>query len=158
MKNDSLERKALASTQQLAQLTKNFDDQEEILQIIENVRVNFKTVQPLQQNKKKTKRLRKWRYTQIDFELNAPEASLIQGKVFLVKIINKQTGETLSPREGSGGNDTKGMPFTFQGNPVPTIEYPNYQNKTSKDYLVQIYFMNDGKEFPLTFGGQNIEF
>ncbi len=158
MKNDSLERKALEGTKELASLTKTFDDKEKTLQIVENARVTFDNVIPRKSNNKAAKRLKDWKYTLINLQLAAPSLEMLRGETFIVKIIDKNSGKILSPREASGKNDTLGEKFIFNGNPVPPIKYINYEKKTGKNYMVQVFYIKDRKEYPLSFGSKDVSF
>jgi peptidoglycan hydrolase CwlO-like protein len=157
LQKDSLERKTLEGTAQLATLNKQFNEKERILQVVENVKITFDGIEPRKSNNKKARRLRSWDYTLINIQMNAPDMTLIQGQEFIVKIIDKDNGSILAPREASGSNDTKGEKFIFNGNPVPPIKYSNYQKKTGKNYMIQIFFLKDGKEYPLVFGAMDID-
>ncbi len=158
MENDSLERKALENTKKLADLTKDYDEKEQILQIVENVKVDFDAIEAKKDNNKKAKRLRHWKYTLINIKLNAPSIEALRGEQFIVKIIDKDKGKVVPPREVSGKNDTQGETFIFNGNPVPPIRYSNYQEKESKNYMVQVFYVKNGKEFPLNLGAKDIDF
>ena len=157
LEKDSLERKTLEGTAELATLNKQFNEKERTLQVVENVRITFDEVEARKKNNKKTRRIRSWDYTLINIQMNAPDMELIQGQEFIVKIIDKDNGTVLAPRESSGSNDTKGEKFIFNGNPVPPIKYSNYQKKTGKNYMLQIFFLKEGKEYPLVFGAMDID-
>lgn len=157
LEKDSLERKTLEGTAQLATLNKQFNEKERTLQVVENVKISFDGIEARRNNNKKARRISSWDYTLINIQMNAPDMTLIQGQEFLVKIIDKDNGKTLAPREASGSNDTEGEKFIFNGNPVPPIKYSNYQKKAGKNYMIQIFFLKDGKEYPLVFGAMDID-
>ena len=157
LEKDSLERKTLEGTAELATLNKQFNEKERTLQIVENVKITFDKVEARKNNNKKARRLRSWDYTLINIQMNTSDMSMIQGEEFMVKIIDKDNGSVLATREAFGSNDTKGEQFIFNGNPVPPIRYSNYQKKMGKNYMVQIFFFKDGKEYPLAFGAMDID-
>ncbi|MGB0861348.1 MAG: hypothetical protein ACPGXZ_00440 [Saprospiraceae bacterium] len=157
LEKDSLERKTLEGTAELATLNKQFNEKERTLQIVENLKIAFDEVEARKKNNKKARRLRSWNYTLINIQMNTPDMSMIQGEEFVVKIIDKDNGSVLATREASGSNDEKGEKFIFNGNPVPPIRYSNYQKKMGKNYMVQIFFFKNGKEYPLVFGGMDID-
>lgn len=158
MKNDSLERKVLENSKKLASLNEAYGEKEKTLQIVENVKVSFDGIQAKKDNEKRARRLRHWKFTVINLSLNAPSIESLRGEQFIVKIIDKDKGKVLPPREVSGKNDTQGETFIFNGNPVPPIRYSNYQKKESKNYMIQVFYVKNGKEFPLNLGAQDIRF
>ncbi|MEO1438591.1 MAG: hypothetical protein AAFV80_23830, partial [Bacteroidota bacterium] len=75
------------------------------------------------------------------------------------QIIDDDTGEIISPRESSSGeNDTKGLEFTFAKNPV-SVQYVNYQKKKGQNFVVQLSYMDrEGKKVVLPTGIKPITF
>jgi hypothetical protein len=154
-----IENKALDETKKLADLTKQYDDKERVLNIVEMAKVNFKNLYPRRDESRRARNIGQWKLTVADLELVADDINLIQGETFVVKILDKDTGKVMSPREASGSsNDTQGKTFVFKGNPIPTIQYSNYQEKTGKNYLLQVFYEKDGKNYPLKNGSKDIAF
>jgi len=158
MKNDSIERKVLEINKKLVSINKDRDEKEKTLQIVEMVNVAFDGIELKRDNNKRARRLRHWKSTLIKLSLNAPNIESLRGEKFIVKLIDKDSGKVLPPREVSGKNDTQGEIFVFNGNPVPPIRYSNYQKKEGKNYMIQVFYVNNGKEFPLNLGAKDIKF
>lgn len=127
--------------------------QEMIYEITNKTVVNFKSIEPKKENDKKARSPRTWKYTLINLELNHEEMELLQDEIFVVEVWDKDKKIPLSPREANAGTDTKGVTFSFTGNPVKTIRYPNYQNKDSKNYEVRVLYNKNGKQYALRNGG-----
>ena len=157
MEKDSIERKQVEDAASIANLTEQFNEQERILQIVENVQVAFDEVYTRRGNNKRARRIKQWDYTLINLQMNVPNVELIRGEQFIVKIIDKDNNKVLPPRESSGNKDTEGESFIFNGNPIPPIRYSNYQDKEGKNYMLQIFYVKDGKEYPLSFGVKDIK-
>jgi hypothetical protein len=133
--------------------------QEMIYKITNSTEVKFKAIQPKKDNDKKARSPRRWKYTLIDLELNHKEMALLKDEIFVIEVWDLDKNLPLSPRETNTGTDTKGETFSFTGNPVKTIRYPNYQDKDSKNYAVKILYNKNGKQYPLRNGGiQRIDF
>jgi hypothetical protein len=133
--------------------------QEMIYKIANETTVKFKAIQPKKDNDNKARSPKRWKYTLIDLELNHKEMALLQDEIFVVEIWDLDKNLPLSPREANAGTDTKGETFSFTGNPVKTIRYPNYQDKDSKNYAVKVLYNKNGKQYPLRNGGlQRIDF
>lgn len=127
------------------------------LDIIQNTTVEFFEVKPLKKNKKHAKSAKKWYETVINCSLNYDNPSDLNGRAFLLRIVDAATGQVLSPQESSL-KDTPGVSFAFNGNPVPEIEYSNYEKKSGKQYIVQILLMNNGQTYLLNDGSAAVEF
>lgn len=153
---DSLERIALQSAADLAQVNAQYQQQEQVLTLIEQLKVNFITVAPRKSNDRPARRARGWHHTLIQVSLDAPNLETLRGAQFLVQIIDTQTGEVVRPRERSLGDDRMGETFTFNGNPVPTINYINYEEKTSNRYTIQVSYLHAGQPYPLLYGRTDI--
>lgn len=133
--------------------------QEMIYKIANDTKVNFKTIEPKKDNDKKARSPRRWKYTLINLELSNKEMALLQDEIFVVEVWDLDKNLPLSPRESNAGTDTKGVTFSFTGNPVKTIRYPNYQDKESKNYAIKVLYNKNGKQYPLRNGGlQRIDF
>lgn len=158
MANDSLERSLLDTVVVREEVREDFKKKEKILDIISQVKVVFTGISPRKDNDKETKNPKKWEYTLINMNLAYPDSLLSGGEEFLVKIINKTTGEVVSPRESNAGRDQQGMKFVFTENPAPEIKYINYQDKEKHEFMVQVYFIKDGNEYPLAQGSSDIPF
>ena len=159
VENEKLEVEALDGTKELAKVRKEADDKERILEIVEAVKVDFKNIYPRRDETRRARNVKQWRLTLVDMELMTEDANLITGETFIVKILDKDTGKIMPPRESSGGaNDTQGEIFVFKGNPVPNISYSNYQEKTGENYLLQVFYVKDGKSYPLKNGSKDISF
>jgi hypothetical protein len=159
VENEKLEVEALDGTKELAKATKEADDKERILEIVEAVKVNFKSIYPRRDESRRARNVKQWKLTVINMELMIEEADLIIGETFIAKIIDKDSGKIMAPRESNGGaNDTQGETFVFKGNPVPSINYSNYQEKAGKNYILQIFYVKDDKNYPLKNGSKDISF
>lgn len=159
VENEKLETQALDGTKELAKLTKQYDDKERILEIVESVKVNFKSIYPKRDESRRAKNVKQWKLTLIEMELMTEDLGLINEETFIVKILDKDSGKIMPPREASGSsNDTQGETFVFKGNPVPNISYSNYQEKTGKNYILQVFYVKDGKNYPLKNGSEDISF
>lgn len=133
--------------------------QEQILEISNNTIVKFSKVRALRDNGKDARRPSTWKETKIDLELFHPKGDIIKNEVFLVVLRDLDKNIPIPPREANAGVDTPGESFTFVGNPVKTIRYPNYQDKESKNYAFQVYYVKNGNKYPLSKGGiQQISF
>lgn len=149
---DSLERETLKGTAALAQVNAQFQQKEQVLSIIENVKINFQEVSPLKANNRPARRARNWHHTLINLSLDAPDLEALRGASFLVQIIDTQTGEVVRPRERSLGQDNMGETFIFNGNPVPPIKYINYEEKNGNQYTLQVHYLHQGQAHPLLQG------
>ena len=129
----------------------------ETLNIIQNTKVEFFQVIPRKENSKEAKSVKKWYDTVINLALTLDDESLIQGEEFLVRIINTKTQEVISPRENNQ-QDTNGITFRFDGNPVSSIIYPNYQKKKDKEYSIQVLLLKNHEEYALNQGTTTIVF
>lgn len=159
--NDSLEGKNLKLIEEVVKTEKVKEqvlDKEVTLEIINNTQINFKKLEAQSIKNKKTSRIKKWNHTIIDFGMTHPQMEMIQNESFIIKIINKDTGEYLSPREKTSSNDAQGIPFMFKENPMKPIKFLNYQGKEGKNYAVQIFYVKNGNEYPLRNGNTDIEF
>ncbi len=159
VENVELENQALDGTKELAKLTEQYDEKERTLNIVENVKVDFSGVFPRKDETRRARNVKQWQLTIIDLKLNTEDAALIKGETFIVKVLDKETGKVLPPREASGStNDTQGETFVFETNPVPTIKYSNYQEKKGKNYILQVFYVKEGKSYPLRNGSTDISF
>lgn len=133
--------------------------QEMIFKIANETKVKFNSIEPKKDNDNKARSPKRWKYTLINLELDNKEMALLQDEIFVVEIWDLDKNIALSPREANAGTDTKGETFSFTGNPVKTIRYPNYQDKESENYAVKVLYNKNGKQYPLRNGGlQRIDF
>jgi len=133
--------------------------QEMIFKIANETKVKFNSIEPKKDNDNKARSPKRWKYTLINLELDNKEMALLQDEIIVVEIWDLDKNIALSPREANAGTDTKGETFSFTGNPVKTIRYPNYQDKESKNYAVKVLYNKNGKQYPLRNGGlQRIDF
>lgn len=149
---DSLERAALQGAATLATVNAQFQQKEQVLDIIENLKINFQDIAPRKANNRPARRVRNWHHTLINISLEAPDLEVLRGQNFLVQIIDTQTGEVIRPRERSLGNDNMGETFTFNGNPVPPIKYINYEDKSGDQYALQVHYLHNGQAHALLHG------
>ncbi len=133
-----------------------------ITDIVNNTRINFQNIfakkkrygRPLAKIKKHNS---KWRYTIIEFHLVHNDLKMLLDETFKVKIVDSDTHEILSyiesnPNFPNSNIDTKGVTFKYDGNLVE-IAYYNNQNRTGKNYEVQIFYVtDDGEEYLLQDG------
>jgi glucan-binding YG repeat protein len=133
-----------------------------ITDIVNNTRINFQNIyvkkkrygRPLGKIKKENS---KWRYTIIELFMIHDDLKLLLDENFIVKIVNSDTHEILSyiesnPNFPNSDIDTKGLKFKYDGNMVE-IAYYNNENRTGKNYEVQIFYVTeDGEEYLLQDG------
>ncbi len=98
----------------------------------------------------------KWKYTEMEFYLEHQDLKLLLDEQFIVKIVDKETGESLSyiennPNFPDSEIDSKGVVFRYDGNMIE-LSYYNNQEKKGDNYEVQIYYVSDGEEFLLLDG------
>lgn len=135
-----------------------------ITSIVNNTRVSFQNIfakkkrfgRPLGKIKKQNS---KWRYTIIEFFMVHDDLKLLLDESFVVKIVDSDTHEILSyiesnPNFPNSDIDSKGIKFKYDGNLVE-IAYYNNQNRTGKNYEVQIFYVtDDGEEYLLQDGNK----
>lgn len=133
--------------------------QEQIYEISNNTVVKFNTVRPKKDNGNPARNPKRWKTTEIDLELFHPKGDILMDEIFLVTLRDMDKNIPLPPREANRGKDTQGITFSFTGNPVKTIRYPNYQEKESDNYMIQVFYIKNGKKYALNKGGmQRIAF
>lgn len=98
----------------------------------------------------------KWKYTEMEFYLEHSDLKLLLDEQFIVKIIDSDTGASLSyiesnPNFPDSEIDSKGIAFRYDGNMIE-ISYYNNQDKNGNNYEVQIYYVSDGEEYLLLDG------
>lgn len=98
----------------------------------------------------------KWKYTVIEFFLEHEDLKLLLDEQFIVKIVNSDTGETLSyiesnPNFPDSEIDSKGVKFKFDGNMIE-LSYFNNQQKSGDNYEIQIFYLSEGEEYLLLNG------
>lgn len=130
---------------------------QDVFDIVQHTEVEFFEVQPRKQNKKKAGSIKKWYDTVLNFSLVYKDQAALEGKDFLVKIINTSTQRVISPRENNQ-KDKEGIVFTFESNPVATINYSNYQKKEKGNYAVQVFLLKNKEEYLLNKGTIAIAF
>lgn len=151
--NEYLKDSVVSTTVQKEELKKKVDITELIYEITNNTNVTFKGVYPKQDGGSRAKNAKRWKITEIDLELSHPKGDIIKDETFMVVIRDLDKNVAISPREANKGKDTPGVPFVFSGNPIKTIRYPNYQEKDSDTYAVQIFYLKNGKQYLLNKGG-----
>lgn len=124
---------------------------QDIFEIIQYTEVEFFEIQPRKQNKTKARSIKKWYDTVLNFSLTYKDQGALEGKDFLVKIINTSTQKIISPRENNK-RDKEGIIFTFESNPIETINYSNYQKKEKGDYAIQVFLLKNKEEYLLNKG------
>ena len=129
---------------------------QELLDIIENVKVEFYELAPRRSNGKKAKNVKKWFDTKINFALDYDDLSILQGEEFIVKVVD-DTGETIAPQE-SDGNVSSGISFIFAGNPTPEMTYTHIEQKSEGSFTIQVYIKQQSKEYLLSNGVAAIKF
>lgn len=133
--------------------------QEQIYEITNNTIVKFNAVRPKKDNGNPARTPKRWKATEIDLELFHPKGDILMDQIFLVTLRDLDKNIPIPPREANIGKDTPGVTFSFTGNPVKTIRYPNYQDKESENYALQVYYIKNGKKYALNKGGiQRIAF
>ena len=135
-----------------------------IRDIVNNTKVNFQNIfakkkrygRPLGKIKRQNS---KWRYTVIEFFLVHDDLKLLLDETFVVKVVDSDTHEILSyiesnPNFPNSDIDTKGVKFKYDGNLVEIVYYNN-QNRTGKNYEIQIFYVtDDGEEYMLENGNK----
>lgn len=122
---------------------------ERIYEISNNTIVTFKTILPKKDNGKPARNVKRWTSTDIELELFHPEGDILLNEKFMVVLRDFDKNIPLPPRESNAGIDTEGEIFTFTQNPVPTISYPNYQDKESSTYMIQVFYYKNGEKYAL---------
>ena len=130
---------------------------QELLDIIENAKVEFYEISPRRDNGKAAKSVKKWFDTKINFALDYDELSKLEGEEFIVKIIDNNTGETIAPQE-SDDNVSGGISFIFAGNPAPEMTYTHIEQKSEGSFTVQVYYKQQSNEYLLSNGVAAIQF
>lgn len=133
-----------------------------ITDIVNNTRINFQNVyakkkrygRPLSKIKTENS---KWNYTIVEFFMVHNDLKLLIDESFVLKIVDSDTHEILSyiesnPNFPDSDRDTKGVKFKYDGNLVE-IAYYNNQNRTGKNYEIQVFYVTeDGEEYLLQDG------
>lgn len=133
-----------------------------ITDIVNNTRINFQNVyakkkrygRPLSKIKTENS---KWNYTIVEFFMVHNDIKLLIDESFVLKIVDSDTHEILSyiesnPNFPDSNRDTKGVKFKYDGNLVE-IAYYNNQNRTGKNYEIQVFYVTeDGEEYLLQDG------
>jgi DNA repair exonuclease SbcCD ATPase subunit len=130
---------------------------QEILDIIENAKVEFYEISPRRSNGKTAKSIKKWFDTKINFAIDYDDIAKLEGQEFMVKVIDNNTGETITPQE-SDDNVSGGISFIFAGNPAPEMTYTHIEKKSKGSFTVQVYFKQQSKEYLLSNGVSAIQF
>ncbi|MEL6924358.1 MAG: hypothetical protein AAFO94_09955 [Bacteroidota bacterium] len=136
-----------------------------IAAITDNTKVVFQHVsarktrfgKPLKKVKKEGKN---WKYTIVEFFLEHPDRKMLLDEQFMIRIINKATGEAIShiepnPAFPESYMDSKGVEFTYSGDLVE-IAFRNNEKKVAADYDVQISYVKNGEEYMLNNGTKPI--
>lgn len=131
--------------------------------VIFNTKVQYISITP---SKKETgKQLRKirssgkkWKYTNIAFNMSHPDMKSVMGKEFELRIINITTGEPVAyiesnPMYPDSDFNTTGIKFTFDGKPM-TITHMNNDLKAGQNYRAEISLLENGQSYPLINGDQ----
>lgn len=152
-KTENLRDSVVYSTVQKEALKEKLSLQETIYEITNNTEVTFKGIYPKRDNGNRARNAKRWKTTHIDLELSHPKEGILNDEMFMVVIRDMNKNIAIPPREANVGKDTPGMTFSFTGNPVKTIRYPNYQEKDSDDYTIQVFYIKNGKQYALTKSG-----
>ncbi len=97
-----------------------------------------------------------WRFTKVTFSLGHPEPDLLFGQTFVLQIVDKDTGRPLpylevNPSFPDSPHNTTGIRFVFSNNPV-TLTYRNDMVKESRNYELQLYLEDGGRQYRLVHG------
>mgnify|MGYP000344956441 CR=1 FL=1 len=130
---------------------------QDIFDIIQYVEVEFFEIQPRKQNKKKARSAKKWYDTVLNLSLTYKDQRTLEGRDFLVRIINTSTQKVIAPQEHNK-RDKEGVIFTFESNPIATINYTNYQKKEKGNYAIQVFLLKNKEEYLLNKGTIAIDF
>ena len=147
--------------EELMDLKASRTEMERIAKITDNTKVLFQHIsirkdrygKPL---KKVGKDGKKWRYTLIKFNLENSDQKMILDEKFMVKIIDKDTGEPIShiepnPSFPDSYVDSKGITFKYDGNLVE-LAFRNNEAKKASSYEVQVSYINGNDEYLLLNG------
>lgn len=129
---------------------------QDLLDIIEVVKVEFYDLTPRREKGKPAKSHKKWIDTKINFALDYDDLSKLKGEEFVVRIVDTKTGEILAPKEVK--DNSKGISFIFEGNPAPEMIYTNFDDKEDGIFAVQIYLKRENRTYLLNQGIASIEF
>ncbi|MFK7950805.1 MAG: hypothetical protein AB8G11_24700 [Saprospiraceae bacterium] len=158
-RNDYLKDSIVNATIEKEAAKEKLTIQEQIYEISNNTVVKFNTVRPKKDNGNAARNPKRWKLTEIDLELFHPKGDILMDEIFLVTLRDLDKNIPIPPREANPGKDTQGVTFSFTGNPVKTIRYPNYQAKESDNYALQVFYIKNGKKYALNKGGvQRIAF
>ncbi len=130
---------------------------DQILDLINTIKVNFRDVKTLNSKGKTTSRTKKWVTSQLYLSLDAGEqTSLLAGNTFEVRLTDAD-GKLISPRESGSSYDAQGVEFTYNGS-MQQIDFPAYQKKNGKAFTFQVYLKNGGMFYPLSQGIKTVTF
>jgi len=99
---------------------------------------------------KSLKKIRKgndWRYSILNINLNHPSLDVLVNKNFKLKLMDLDQNRVVSyvesnPNFPNSKLDSKGIGFSYEGKPIELVYY-NKDEKTSKNYAVQFFFIDD---------------
>jgi len=151
--------------QELMDMKTNQAEMARIANITDQTRVNFQHVsarktrygKPLKKIKKEGKH---WKYTLVKFYLEHPDQKSLLDEKFMIKIINKKTGEPIShiepnPAFPESYMDNKGIEFAYNGELIE-VAFRNNEKKVAANYEVQISYLTKGEEYLLVNGSRAI--
>jgi|GEM_PF-2751255 len=131
--------------------------------VIFNTNVNFISITPSKKEMgKELRKIRasgkKWKYTNISFDMKHPAMETLTGKEFELRIINITTGEPVAyiesnPMYPESNFNTTGIKFTYEGQPM-SITHMNNDLKVGQNYRAEVSLIEDGQSYPLVNGDQ----
>jgi len=131
--------------------------------VIFNTKVQYISINPSKkEHGKELRKIRKsgkkWKFTNISFDMSSPDMASLEGKEFELKIINITTGEPVAyiesnPMYPDSEFNTTGVKFTYEGKPM-TIVHTNNDLKVGQNYRAEISLVSDGQTYPLIHGDQ----
>jgi len=131
--------------------------------VIFNTHVQFISINPSKKEMGKELRKvrrsgKKWKYTNIAFDMKHAEMQSLTGKEFELRIINITTGEPVpyiesNPMYPDSDFNTTGIKFTYEGQPM-SITHMNNDLKAGQNYRAEISLIEDGQSYPLINGDQ----
>ncbi len=149
------------SSQDIVELELQKLQQEELLEILEYTQIFFdkitiKKAETGPEQKRIKKDGRAWNYTQLHIEMQHDNIRHLIDEFFVLKIIDADTDTPISfiesnPAFPDSPTDHKGLRFQFVGEPMELM-FHNNQIKTGKNYVAQLYYIDDGKEYRLKNG------
>jgi len=131
--------------------------------VIFNTEVNFISITPSKkENGRKFRKVKrsgkKWKFTNISFEMAHESTAVFEGRTFELQIITISTGKPVpyiesNPMYPESDFNTNGIKFEYTGGPM-TLVHSNFEIKAGQNYRAEISLVEDGQNYPLLHGDQ----